>query len=661
MPAPAIDAVLHELSGQIPGEILRETLNQSPYLDLPKVETHVEEMGKLQQILTYDRSLPANPITWTDITTSNGENGGACVPPAQSLQITQTLREWNLQHTALHSPYFCTNDLRDAMKAKDQMDQIFGILAENTAQVMIDRNRSEYTRLAGHKIICSLEDGLLDDDEWLAQEPTSILTGGMLKKVYTKLVRLGGQKCSYGTVDGRPSFLGIGGMEITERIFTEEAHRADVRESNRVPELLAPLGAERLFKGFWLTDDVFPPRWNLVEGDWVEVKPYVWSGGKLIDNPAYETATAEDYAQSGTRAPGESLEDFQIRQKSLTAQRIASNPDVIAAKDNTQKEAAAVAAGKTESERRANLPQGIAEAILNPDSGAVVGYTRKPLDLEQAGDTALKAKEGELRAKYGYKQGSGFPDAKSEEAFTKAFEETRLATRAGENDKALQAAVDAGTVDPTAASLVPTKTGFEATVVDAETGKVAIPLIKGPNMVGRDAKVSEMLTSGAAGVFQPDKNEINIGRSFSPIVTKAAGSGGYGVDTLPSPAKLAETLLHESGHAFVKANPGAIDIPAATPERTADYAKGFLAVVKGGTAPDAAKVGEEDFLQGDSLKRFSLGGVVSRAATGIAAGLTKPVFGPLTSAAPGFASINTPAPSGGSISDIFRNLMASTN
>jgi len=377
--------------------------------------------------------------------------------------------------------------------------------------------------------------------------------------------------------------------------------------------------------------------------------------------PVMLGATPATYAQSGTRAPGESLEDFQIRQKSLTAQRIASNPDVIAAKDNTQKEAAAVAAGKTESERRANLPQGIAEAILNPDSGAVVGYTRKPLDLEQAGDTALKAKEGELRAKYGYKQGSGFPDAKSEEAFTKAFEETRLATRAGENDKALQAAVDAGTVDPTAASLVPTKTGFEATVVDAETGKVAIPLIKGPNMVGRDAKVSEMLTSGAAGVFQPDKNEINIGRSFSPIVTKAAGSGGYGVDTLPSPAKLAETLLHESGHAFVKANPGAIDIPAATPERTADYAKGFLAVVKGGTAPDAAKVGEEDFLQGDSLKRFSLGGVVSRAATGIAAGLTKPVFGPLTSAAPGFASINTPAPSGGSISDIFRNLMASTN
>jgi len=233
MPAPAIDAVLHELSGQIPGEILRETLNQSPYLDLPKVETHVEEMGKLQQILTYDRSLPANPITWTDITTSNGENGGACVPPAQSLQITQTLREWNLQHTALHSPYFCTNDLRDAMKAKDQMDQIFGILAENTAQVMIDRNRSEYTRLAGHKIICSLEDGLLDDDEWLAQEPTSILTGGMLKKVYTKLVRLGGQKCSYGTVDGRPSFLGIGGMEITERIFTEEDVCPEQRPDHR--------------------------------------------------------------------------------------------------------------------------------------------------------------------------------------------------------------------------------------------------------------------------------------------------------------------------------------------------------------------------------------------------------------------------------------------
>lgn len=295
MAAPNVDAILHEYAGQVSSEILRDTLNQSPYLDLPKTEVYPEEVGKLQQVLIYNKSLPANPLEWADITTSNGEAGGACIPPAQSLQITTTLREWNMQHTALHSPYFCTNDLRDALKAKDQMDQIMGILAENTAQAMIDRNRSEYTRIAGHKIICSLDDGLLDDDEWLPTAPTSVLTGGMLKKVYTKLVRLGGQKCSYGTVDGRPTFLGIGGMEITERLFTADEHRKDVRESNRVPELLAPLGAERLFRGFWLTDDVFPPRWNLVDGDWVEVKPYVWSGGELIDNPAYETALAEDF------------------------------------------------------------------------------------------------------------------------------------------------------------------------------------------------------------------------------------------------------------------------------------------------------------------------------------------------------------------------------
>jgi hypothetical protein len=295
MAAPNITAILHEYEGQITHEILRDTLNQSPYLDLPKEESLKEGWGKLQQVLTYDRSLPANPVEWADITTSDGEAGGACVPPAQSLQITKTLREFNMQHTALHSPYFCYEDLVDATQAEDQMEQIFGILKENTAQLLIDRNRSEYTRLAEHKVICSLEGGLLDDDEWLAQEPTSILTPGMLKKTYARLVRQGAGRVSYGAMDGRPTFLGIGGMEITERLFTDAEHRKDIRESNRVPELLAPLGAERYVKGFWLMDDVFPPRWNLEGGEWVEVKPYIWSGGKLIDNPAYETATAEDF------------------------------------------------------------------------------------------------------------------------------------------------------------------------------------------------------------------------------------------------------------------------------------------------------------------------------------------------------------------------------
>jgi hypothetical protein len=88
-------------------------------------------------------------------------------------------------------------------------------------------------------------------------------------------------------------------METNEMIAEETQYRQDLRWSDRVPELLKPLGVEKMFKGFWLVDEVHPPRYNLDENDeWVEVPPYIWSGtgssAELIENPAYETALAED-------------------------------------------------------------------------------------------------------------------------------------------------------------------------------------------------------------------------------------------------------------------------------------------------------------------------------------------------------------------------------
>jgi hypothetical protein len=250
-------------------------------------------------VLTLGRSLPRNPLTWQNVEFSDGEAGGACIPPVQRLEITNSLKEYNLQQTALESPDLCVLDLMNSFKAEQQLSHLMEVLAENTRQVWINRNRSEYVRLASHKLVAT-SSGLLEpvDGDFATTIPTSKLTGGMLKQVYARLVRLGAGKKSYGTVDGRPSFLGIVGMETSELIATETNYRQDLRDSNRVPELLAPLGIERMFKGFWLADDVHPPRYNLVDGEWVEVPPYIWSGSgasaELIENPAYETAEAED-------------------------------------------------------------------------------------------------------------------------------------------------------------------------------------------------------------------------------------------------------------------------------------------------------------------------------------------------------------------------------
>jgi len=294
MAAPAIDQIMTHLEGMISGEIYKRGLHTSAWLDLPKQEAWPEGQGFSIKTLTWDRSLPANPLTWQDVEASDGEAGGTCLPPVQRLAFTQTLREYNLQQSSLESPDICVLDLMNSFKAQEQMGALTQRLSEITNHVWIKRNREEYTRVAGHKYIATLN-GLIDcGDEWDPVEPTSIVSGSMLLNVSARAIRLTGGRGGHGMVNGAPTFAAIGGMELFERIQSTGNYRQDLRESSRVPELLAPLGVDRMFRNLWLLNDIYPPRFNLVDGEWEEVEPLVWIDGKLTENPAYDTATAED-------------------------------------------------------------------------------------------------------------------------------------------------------------------------------------------------------------------------------------------------------------------------------------------------------------------------------------------------------------------------------
>lgn len=299
MAAPAINNVMTALEGQISSEIYSRGLHTSLWLDLPMQENWPEGQGFTLSALTLGRSLPRNPLTWNAIEASNGENGGTCLPPVQRLQLTSALREYNMEQTSLESPDLCLLDMLNSFKAAEQLEHMLEVLSENTRQVWIERNRREYTRIAANKFIAT-SSGLVNpvNGKFATTAPNVGLTGQHLKQCYARLIRLGAGKNSYGNVDGKPTFLTVAGMESSENLALATEYRKDLRESTRVPELLAPLGIERIFKGLWIADDINPPRWNLSGGAWVEVPPYIWVGtgasAELVENPAYETATAED-------------------------------------------------------------------------------------------------------------------------------------------------------------------------------------------------------------------------------------------------------------------------------------------------------------------------------------------------------------------------------
>jgi hypothetical protein len=277
-----IEQVLINEANRIGPDIYRKTLNTSPWLKLVKKDSWPDEMGDTVRVLTYERSLPANSLNWSQISV-NGvvsrdgtfNNGTSAIsansaanqlPSAQRIEFAQTLRSYNLTHTALESPKLSVNDLRFSLKRKEQLANIFAILQENTSYAWQDRYRDEYVRLAQNKInavgtsgalVQNNGDGSVFNSTTL---PTLPLNQGILDRVYMKLIRDGGGNNPMDRENARPVFGAIISSEASRNLIaTNDAIRQDYRWSDSKNELLAPLGISRSYAGFFhLVDDWLP-------------------------------------------------------------------------------------------------------------------------------------------------------------------------------------------------------------------------------------------------------------------------------------------------------------------------------------------------------------------------------------------------------------------
>lgn len=297
---PNLNAILVSESGRIGPDIHEKVLNTSPWLKLVQRGEWPDEMGQQISTMTYERSLPSSTVTWNDVT-ANAGSGNTCVPSAHTINIAQTLRNYNLQQTALEGPNLCVNDLRYNFQRQKQLGKMFDVLAQNTGYLWQERYRDEYVRLSSYKTIA--RSGFpTSSASFPLQVATSRLTQGMLDKFYLQLVRDGAGRKAIEMVDGRPQFMALMSPEAQDGVFRDNNDltgiRTDFNYSTRANELLAPLGIQRAYKGWIHMIDDFPPRYNFTAGAWVRVAPYVseatTQGNRYIVNSAYESALYED-------------------------------------------------------------------------------------------------------------------------------------------------------------------------------------------------------------------------------------------------------------------------------------------------------------------------------------------------------------------------------
>lgn len=284
MACDSIADILTRESGRIGPDIYRRNFNRSPWINLVRRGEFPAGMGTQISVLTYERSAPtdAEPA-WSTVTVVDGAEGGSCLPAATKVNIASTLRNYDLKRRVLEGPDFCVTDIRFAFQLRDQLEAIIDILGQYTLLEWEIRDRHEYLRLVKWKVTV-IAPNLAESTATTAPYftggcPNSQLTQGVLDRWYMRLLRDGAQSSALGVEDARPVLTAILSAETSnDLIFRNAEIRQDYRWA-QPNKLLAPMGVNRSYKGWYHVIDTYPIRGSC-------------AGGTFTEQAAFETQAA---------------------------------------------------------------------------------------------------------------------------------------------------------------------------------------------------------------------------------------------------------------------------------------------------------------------------------------------------------------------------------
>ena len=327
-----INTILTEEANRIGSDIHSETLHTSPCIDLIKKSAFPSDMGYQLNTIIYDRALPVRDTdsdgstgdeaatavglgSWTALgTAESGPRTGFLGSPAVKdvlgpqtgkgfVDFTRQLKSYSLQRAIIESPRINIEDLRFAAHRQEQLRAIMDLLKQSTRFSWEERYRDEYDRLCGFYINCAASATGTGVAKAVATTALTGLTASaanvsnkVLDGVYFKLVRAGAGVKAYGRENGRPVFGLVLSSEASYALQTEAGFRDDVRyNSAKVSDLIAPLGVEKAFRGFYHLVDDLAPRFSFAGGAYTRVNPYTLNTttGVIEPNTAYDAASYE--------------------------------------------------------------------------------------------------------------------------------------------------------------------------------------------------------------------------------------------------------------------------------------------------------------------------------------------------------------------------------
>jgi hypothetical protein len=342
----AINTILAEEANRIGQDIYKRTIHTSPWMDLIKQSAFPDGMGYQLTTLVYDRTIPTQTangsdagVTWSALGTlqtgSNsfstsgadqllidtakdvqGARGTGSSDKRSYVQFSKQLKNYSISRAVIESPRISLEDLRFAAYRTEQLRAIMDLMTESSRYTWENRYRDEYDKTSANYILCkstgtaivsSSKEGknTFNNGGTLGTDyvdfgasgdlPDANVSNKIFDSVYFQLVRKGAASESYGKENGRPVFAVVLSSEASYALQTEAGFRDDVRYNNsKVSDLIAPLGVEKSFRGFYhLVDDLAPRFSDAGNGAFTRVQPYTVASGITSYNASYDTAAYE--------------------------------------------------------------------------------------------------------------------------------------------------------------------------------------------------------------------------------------------------------------------------------------------------------------------------------------------------------------------------------
>lgn len=302
MSAPALDQYFISDASRIEGKVNQIQRVHGRVSALMKKEVLPDGIGFNFSTVVVNRSIGTGG-GWVDVSAPDG-SGNNCVPTPTIVNPSMSNLTYTAVQTYVKSNPICFQDYRRAYNWPEQIKAIRENFVENIVDIWENEDKLLFFTNAGHKIVfdASLTE-TTNGTTMPATVATSTINQNLLDRLYTRIIQDGGGREAYAMKSGAP---------IITAIMSEEAHRTIIKGDDSVREdfrwadsgkgegaiLLQSWNIDRVYGGFLHCIDNKMPRFDFVNGAWVERPFYITSattvGDQAIVNPAYEEAEFED-------------------------------------------------------------------------------------------------------------------------------------------------------------------------------------------------------------------------------------------------------------------------------------------------------------------------------------------------------------------------------